>query len=196
MSPEAIRHYIHWLSHKWTPVPFYSVLGGMVALVIMLVGELGDNPGPNIGVLRRSTVVLVPMVGGALLAGGVYVGVRLGTWTAFSRLESGSEGHERELWYLLMTKYRGLRADVVDSARFRGMLLRSCEYIVRHEKLTAEQQQWVSELMALAALAPRLRHDSFLESVGYKHGERITIVVLVTILAGNLIRLIMLLLER
>lgn len=196
MNPDAIRHYIRWLSRRWSPLPFYLAFASVTALTLLFLTQLGPATTANVGIARLVIADFIPILAGAILAAAVYLGTRLGGWMLFARLEAASEHRYRDVWHELMTKYRGLRPDIVDSERFRRMMLRLCEQISRSEELTPQQEIWIGQLMTLAAEKSKSDGPSRISEIGMKHGQRILAFCLGTVVVLNLFRLLLWLLGQ
>jgi hypothetical protein len=196
MNPSAIRHYLHWLRHKWSPQPFYAAISAIVALGVSFLARLGHSSAPRAGIGTQIIGLLIALGAGALMASAIYIGTRLGSWTLLTRLEAGSDRLYRVVWYELMTKYRGLRPDVIDSARFRQLLLRLCSEIVRNEELTPEQQLWMSDLMSLAEEKPKSAAKSLASAFASKYGRQTIVVTMGFVVVTSLVRLIALWLRK
>lgn len=193
MNPDAIRHYLRWLSRKWSPLPFYATFACAAALAILLLALLPSRTTSSVGVVRKTVAYTIPFLAGAALAGAIYLGTRLGSWSLLVRLEAGSERHYREVWYELMTKYRGLRPDVIDSERFRRMLLKLCGHITRHEELTPQQEQWIVQLRTLAAESPKAERRSLVAEIASMYGPQILVVAMGLVVVASLFRLLVVL---
>lgn len=194
MSPDAIRYYLHWLSCRGSPWRFYSAFMGISVLALILLGHLGTEKTSDVGSARQVAYGVLAFLISALLAATAYFGTRLGSWILLTRLESEGDEHFRRVWHALMTRHRGLRPDVVDSERFRRLLLRVSEQIVRHEELTPQQQQWMDQLRRLAIEPPKRPGRTLTSKIATRHGERIMVWAPILVIVWSLILGLLLLL--
>jgi hypothetical protein len=150
MSREALLHYERWMRERYNPRTLYLTLCALIVILLSTYAAFCRTGGWALAEkIGLAALVLVAM--GVIVIWGMQQAVLIGGWVLLEKLENGYRlGKFREVWYVLMTRYRGLAPQLVGSERFHRLFVGVGSAIVKHEELTVWQSNRMSELLALA----------------------------------------------